>query len=67
MFSAGGLSSLAQFTRFNVIIAQARTFHRERLAAIQDADPAKPKRHELLLQRALGLEHQAEWVLAHAD
>ena len=43
-----------------------RTFNRERLSALQEADKAEPERRELLLQRAQGLEHQAERVLAHA-
>jgi hypothetical protein len=66
MFSAGGLLCLAQFARFNAIIAQVRTFNRERLSALREADQSDPKRRELLLQRAQGLEQQAERVLAHA-
>ncbi len=66
MFSAGGLLCLAQFARYNAIIALVRTFNRERLSALQEADRAEPKRRELLLQRAQGLEHQARRVLAHA-
>ena len=66
MFSAGGLLCLAQFARFTAIIALVRTFNRERLSALQEADRAEPKLRELLLQRAQGLEHQAGTVLAHA-
>jgi len=66
MFSAGGLLCLAQFARFTAVVGQVRTFNRERLSALQEADGAEPKRHELLLQRAQGLEHQAGRVLAHA-
>ena len=66
MFSAGGLLCLAQFARYNAIIALVRTFNRERLSALQEADRAEPKRRELLLQRAQGLEHQAGKVLTHA-
>ena len=66
MFSAGGLLCLAQFARFTAVVAQVRTFNRERLAAIQSADRAEPNQRELLLQRAEGLEHQARRVLAHA-
>ena len=66
MFSAGGLLCLAQFHRFNAIIAQVRTFNHERLSALQEADRAEPERCELLLQRVQGLEHQAGTVLAHA-
>ena len=66
MFSAGGLLCLAQFARFNAIVAQVRTFNRERLSALLEAEKAEPERRELLLQRSQGLEHQAERVLAHA-
>ena len=66
MFSAGGLLCLAQFARFTAVVAQVRTFNRERLAALQGADEAEPERRQLLLQRAQGLEHQAGQVLAHA-
>jgi ABC-type multidrug transport system fused ATPase/permease subunit len=66
MFSAGGLLCLAQFARYNAIIALVRTFNRERLSILQEADQVEPKRNELLLQRAQGLEQQAEKVLAHA-
>ena len=66
MFSAGGLLCLAQFARFNAIVAQMRSFNRERLSALQEADKAEPERRELLLQRVQGLEHQAGRVLAHA-
>ena len=66
MFTAGGLLCLAQFARFSAIVALVRTFNRERLSALQEADQAEPKRRELLLQRAQGLEHQAGSVLAHA-
>ncbi len=66
MFSAGGLLCLAQFARYNAIIALVRTFNRERLSVLQETDRAEPKRRELLLQRSQGLEHQAEKVLAHA-
>ena len=66
MFSAGGLLCLAQFARFNAIIALVRTFNRERLSALQGADRAEPELRELLLQRAEGLERQAGRVLAHA-
>ncbi len=66
MFSAGGLLCIAQFARLNAIIALVRTFNRERLSALQEADRAEPERRELLLQRAQGLEHQAGRVLAHA-
>lgn len=66
MFSAGGLLCTAQFARFNAILAQVRTFNRERLSVLQDADRAEPQPRELILQRAQGLEHQAGGVLAHA-
>ncbi len=66
MFSAGGLLCLAQFARFTAIVAQVRTFNRERLSALQDVDRAEPERRELLLQHAQGLERQAGRVLAHA-
>lgn len=66
MFSAGGLLCLAQFARFNAIVALVRTFNRERFSALQDAEDAEPKQRELLLQRAQGLEHQAGRVLGHA-
>ena len=66
MFSAGGLLCLAQFARFTAVVAQVRTFNRERLAALQGADRAEPAQRELLLQRAQGLEQQAGRVLAHA-
>ncbi len=66
MFSAGGLLCLAQFSRFNAVVAQARAFNRERLAALHEADDADPRRRELLLQRVQGLEYQAEKVMAHA-
>ncbi len=66
MFSAGGLLCLAQFARFTAIIGLVRTFNRERLSALQEADRAEPELGELLLQRAQGLEHQAGIVLAHA-
>jgi len=66
MFSAGALLCLAQFARLTAVVAQARTFNRERLATLQSADEAEPKRRELLLQRVQGLEHQAGQVLAHA-
>lgn len=66
MFSAGGLLCLAQFARFNAIVAQVRTFDRERLAILQDSDRAEPERHNLLLERARGLEKQAATVLSHA-
>ncbi len=66
MVSAGGLLCLAQFARFNAIVALVRTFNRERLSALQEADRAEAERRELLLQRAQGLEHQAGRVLAHA-
>ncbi len=66
MFSAGGLLCLAQFARFTAIIALVRTFNRERLSALQEADRAEPERRELLLQHAQGLERQAGRVLAHA-
>ena len=65
MFSAGGLLCLAQFARFNAILAQVRALNRERLAILQDADRAKLQRRELLLQRAQGLEQQAGKMLAH--
>jgi hypothetical protein len=66
MFSAGGLLCLAQFARFTAVVAQVRTFNRERLAAMQGADRAEPNQRELLLQHAQGLEQQAVRVLAHA-
>ncbi len=66
MFSAGGLLCLSQFARFTAILAQVRTFNRERLSALQEADRAEAERRVLLLQRAQGLEHQAGGVLAHA-
>ena len=66
MFSAGGLLCLAQFARFSAIVALVRTFNRERLATLQEADRAEPKRRELLLDRAHGLEQQASTELAHA-
>ncbi len=66
MFSAGGLLCLAQFARFTAIVALVRTFNRERLSALQEADRAEPERRELLLQRVQGLEQQAGRVLAHA-
>ncbi len=66
MFSAGGLLCLAQFARFSAILALVRTFNRERLSALQEADGAEPKRRDLLLQRAQGLEQQAGTELAHA-
>ncbi len=66
MFSAGGLLCLSQFARFTAILAQVRTFNRERLSALQEADRAEAERRVLLLQRAQGLEHQAGRVLAHA-
>ena len=65
MFSAGGLLCLAQFGRFNAVLAQVRALNRERLAILQDADRAKSQQRELLLQRAQGLEQQAGIVLAH--
>ena len=67
MISAGGLLCLAQFGRFNAITAQVRTFNRERLTVLLEADQADPKRQELLLRRADGLEQQAEKVLGHAS
>lgn len=67
MFSAGGLLCLAQFARFTAVVAQVRAFNRERLAVLQGAETADPKQRELLLQRAEGLEHQAEHVLGHAN
>ncbi len=66
MFSAGGLLCLAQFARFTAITSQVRTFNRERLSALEEADRADPKRRELLRQRAHGLGQQAERVLTHA-
>ncbi len=66
MFSAGGLLCLAQFARFNAIVALMRTLNRERFSAMQEADRAEPQSRELILQRAQGLEHQAGGVLAHA-
>ncbi len=66
MFSAGGLLCLAQFARFTAIIGLVRTFNRERLSALQEAERADPGRRELLHQRSQGLEHQAGRVLAHA-
>jgi hypothetical protein len=66
MFSAGGLLCLAQFARFTAIIAQVRTFNRERLAVLQELDRSEPDRRDLLSQRADGLERQAATVLAHA-
>ena len=66
MVSAGGLLILAQFARFTAVVAQVRTFNRERLSALKEAERADPGRRELLLQRAQGLEHQAGRVLAHA-
>jgi hypothetical protein len=67
MFSAGGLLCLAQFARFNAVLGQVRTLNRERLTILQDADQAKPQRRELLIQRAQGLEQQAEKMLGHAS
>ncbi len=64
MFSAGGLLCMAQFARLTAIIAHVRTFNRERLAALQDADQAEPQPRELILQRAQDLEHQAGLELA---
>ena len=49
MFSAGGLLCLAQFARYNAIIALVRTFNRERLSALQEADRAEPEQRGLLL------------------
>ncbi len=66
MFSAGGLLCLAQFARFNAVVALVRTFNRERFSALIEADKAEPERRELLLQRAQSLELQAASVLAHA-
>jgi hypothetical protein len=66
MVSAGGLLCLAQFARFTAVVSLVRTFNRERLSALLEADQADPKRRELLLQRAQGLGQQAERVLAHA-
>ena len=66
MFSAGGLLCLAQFARFNAIIGQIRTFDRERLATLKEAENAQVQQRELLLQRATGLEVQSDQVLAHA-
>ena len=66
MFSAGGLLCLAQFARFTAIIAQVRTFNRERLAVLQESDRGEPARRDLLSQRAQGLEQQAATELAHA-
>jgi len=66
MFSAGGLLCLAQFARFTAIVSLVRTFNRERLAVLEDAERAEAKRRDLLLQRAQGLEKQARTVLAHA-
>ena len=66
MVSAEGLLCLAQFAQFTAIVALVRTFNRERLAALQEADRAEPKRRELLLQRARGLERQAATELDHA-
>lgn len=65
MFSAGGLLCLAQFSRFSAILAQVRALNRERLAILQNADRAKLQQRELLLQRAQGLEQQAEKMLDH--
>lgn len=65
MFSAGGLLCLAQFARFSALVAQVRTFDRERLAALQDAARADSEQSELLLQRASGLEYQAKNMLKH--
>ena len=66
MFSAGGLLCLAQFARYNAIIALVRTFNRERFSVLQELDQVEPKQRELLLQREQGLEHQATKVLSHA-
>ncbi len=66
MFSAGGLLCLSQFARFTAVVGQVRTFNRERLSALQEAERAEAERRELLLERAQGLEHQAGQALAHA-
>ena len=63
---AGGLLCLAQFARYNAIIALVRTFNRERLSALRDADRAEPQQRDLLIERVQGLEYQAGKVLGHA-
>jgi hypothetical protein len=65
-FSAVGFLCMAQFARFTAVVAQVRVFNRDRLAALQAADGSAPEQHELLAQHALGLEQQAEKVLASA-
>ena len=67
MFSAGGLLCMAQFARYTAVLGQIRNFNRERLVALQQAEDAPRAHCQLLRDRAQGLEHQTQQLLAHAN